>query len=160
MDRKRPPEAHCGARPCSYDGLIPEGPRQGRVGSQDGCRKEEGEGQRETGKTVKPPCLRSKAICREMIPSLQIPACSCAHTRVWSCKGEHGAAKESTVGRPEGRVSAARLSRQLRSSREPCCHRLPTGGLPGSFQSLTHIQGPQEPGCIIHVLFTDKRPRP
>ena len=48
---------------------------------------------------------------------------------------------------PEGRVSTARLSLQLRSSREPRRHRLPTGGLPASFQSLTHIQGPQEPGC-------------
>lgn len=112
MDRKRPPEAHCGARPCSYDGLIPEGPRQGRVGSQDGCRKEEGEGQRETGETVKPPCLRSKAICREMIPSLQIPACSCAHTslelqrRTRSCKGEHGGAARGQGQRSQALTAA------------------------------------------------------
>lgn len=100
MDRKRP--KYCDGRPCSYDGLIPEDSRQGRVGSQDGRRKEEGEGQRETGKIVKPPCLCSKAICREMIPCLQIPARTCTYTRVRSCKGEHG-----VVARGQGQHSQA-----------------------------------------------------
>lgn len=32
--------------------------------------------------------------------------------------------------------------------------------LPGSFQSLTLIQGPQEPGCVITIPSTDTGPGP
>lgn len=61
-------------------GSSPRAPDKEGWGSQNGRRKEEGEEQRETGKIVKPPCLCSKAVCRET-PCLQI-TCMHVHTHM------------------------------------------------------------------------------